>query len=140
MRYVVKWRLTGESRTLQSPAAFALPGAAIDFACTVFKQHPVEIWSKGRAASALNAMSFSDSAGNADRLELSPACEVVPGHSGEGRATNHVDASGRQEVSYRSPSGGDRKACLSSSPSCDGRHGFGSNGPYPAPWSSGTAL
>jgi hypothetical protein len=40
--------------------------------------------SKGPAASALNAMSFPDSAGSADRLELSQAYEVVPSHSSEG--------------------------------------------------------
>lgn len=47
MPYVVKWRLSGERRILQSPAAFAVPAAAIDFACTVFKQHPAEIWIEG---------------------------------------------------------------------------------------------
>jgi hypothetical protein len=47
MPYVVKWRLAGERRTLQSPAAFTTPAAAIDFACPVFKQHPAEIWIEG---------------------------------------------------------------------------------------------
>ena len=43
MPYVVKWRLSGKKKTLQSRATYANPSAAIDFACTVFKEHPVEI-------------------------------------------------------------------------------------------------
>ena len=47
MPYVVKWLLSAGGKTLQSPAMYALPSAAIDFACTVFKQNPVEIWVEG---------------------------------------------------------------------------------------------
>lgn len=47
MSYVVKWRLSGKSQTFESPATYAVPSNAIDFACTVFKQHPVDIWVEG---------------------------------------------------------------------------------------------
>ena len=47
MSYVVKWKLIGESQTRQSPQTYAGPSHAIDFACTIFKQLPVEIWIEG---------------------------------------------------------------------------------------------
>lgn len=47
MSYVVKWRLSGKSQTFESSATYAVPSNAIDFACTVFKQHPVDIWVEG---------------------------------------------------------------------------------------------
>jgi hypothetical protein len=47
MSYVVKWRLSGKSQTFESPASYPVPSNAIDFACTVFKQHPLDIWVEG---------------------------------------------------------------------------------------------
>lgn len=47
MSYVVKWKLSGDKETLQSRKTYAVPSDAIDFACTIFKQHPVEIWIEG---------------------------------------------------------------------------------------------
>jgi hypothetical protein len=47
MSYVVKWRLSGKSQTFESPASYPVPSNAIDYACTIFKQHPVDIWVEG---------------------------------------------------------------------------------------------
>lgn len=47
MSYMVKWKLIGETQTRQSPQTYAGPSQAIDFACTIFKQLPVEIWIEG---------------------------------------------------------------------------------------------
>jgi len=36
-----------ERQTLESRETYAVPSETIDFACTIFKQHPVEIWIEG---------------------------------------------------------------------------------------------
>jgi hypothetical protein len=47
MSYVVMWRMSGKSKTHESTVAYHTPSAAIDFACTLFKLHPAEIWIEG---------------------------------------------------------------------------------------------
>ena len=47
MAYVVKWKLTGEEEAHASPETYATPSDAMDFACTIFKQLPIEIWIEG---------------------------------------------------------------------------------------------
>jgi hypothetical protein len=47
MPYLVKWKLTGSSRTYESPVAYPVPSAAIDFACTQLKHSPSDIWIEG---------------------------------------------------------------------------------------------
>jgi len=47
MSYVVKWKLRGKEQTFQSRVAYAVPSDAIDFARTIFSQHPVKIWIEG---------------------------------------------------------------------------------------------
>ena len=47
MPYAVKWKLNVGSEVLQSSGFYALPSGAVDFACTVFSQHPFEIGIEG---------------------------------------------------------------------------------------------
>jgi hypothetical protein len=47
MSYVVKWKLIGEAQTRQSPQTYAGPSHAINFACNILKQLPVDIWIEG---------------------------------------------------------------------------------------------
>ena len=47
MPYVVKWRLLGEIQHRQSRTQYTVPSAAIEFACTILKQFPLEIWIEG---------------------------------------------------------------------------------------------
>ena len=47
MSYQVKWKLGYKRETFQSRETYAVPGDAIDFACTVLAQHPIEIWIEG---------------------------------------------------------------------------------------------
>lgn len=49
MPYLVKWKLNGSSQIFQSPVAYAVPSAAIDFACTQLKHYPADIWIEGPA-------------------------------------------------------------------------------------------
>jgi len=53
MPWVVKWKLSNGRETLQSRQAYAVPSDAIDFAGTIFKQHPVEIWIEGPGGSRI---------------------------------------------------------------------------------------
>jgi len=45
--YVVKWKLTEGGDTFQSPDAFAVPSAAIDFACAELRPLPEIVWIEG---------------------------------------------------------------------------------------------
>ena len=47
MSYIVKWTAIGQTKTLESPAAYQDAPQAIDFACTVLKQKPASIWIEG---------------------------------------------------------------------------------------------
>jgi hypothetical protein len=47
MAYVVKWVVAGQRKIHESPAGYAIPSTAIDFACTVLKQRPERIWIEG---------------------------------------------------------------------------------------------
>ena len=69
MSYMVKWKLIGETQTRQSPQTYAGPSQAIDFACTIFKQLPVEIWIEGPGGYASKGTQFSESAGVADHRD-----------------------------------------------------------------------
>jgi len=45
--YVVKWRETLTGPILQSPDAYAVPSAAIDYVCANLRQLPNDIWIEG---------------------------------------------------------------------------------------------
>jgi len=45
--YLVKWKMTDAGQIFQSAAAYLVPVLAIDFACTVLKREPREIWIEG---------------------------------------------------------------------------------------------
>jgi hypothetical protein len=45
--YVVKWIAVGQTKNLESPAAYRNASQAMDFACTVLKQKPASIWIEG---------------------------------------------------------------------------------------------
>jgi hypothetical protein len=45
--YLVKWKMTEAGQVFQSAAAYLVPVLAIDFACTVLKREPREIWIEG---------------------------------------------------------------------------------------------
>ena len=47
MPYLVKWKMTDAGQIFQSAAAYLVPVLAIDFACTVLKREPREIWIEG---------------------------------------------------------------------------------------------
>ena len=47
MPYVVKWIPVGQTKNIESPAAYHDAWQAIDFACTVLKQKPASIWIEG---------------------------------------------------------------------------------------------
>ena len=47
MPYLVKWKMTDAGQIFQSAAAYLVPVLAIDFACTVLKREPHEIWIEG---------------------------------------------------------------------------------------------
>jgi hypothetical protein len=47
MPYVVRWVAAGQVMIRQNPKAYATPGAAVDFACTILKQRPEKIWIEG---------------------------------------------------------------------------------------------
>ena len=47
MPYLVKWKMTEAGQIFQSAAAYLVPAMAIDFACTVLKREPREIWIEG---------------------------------------------------------------------------------------------
>ena len=47
MSYRVKWQLSGKRETRESRETYAVPADAVDFACTILAQHPVEIWIEG---------------------------------------------------------------------------------------------
>jgi len=44
--YLVKWKMTEAGQMFQSPA-YLVPVLAIDFACSVLKREPHEIWIEG---------------------------------------------------------------------------------------------
>ena len=45
--YIVKWVSASERNLREWPTAFATPSEAIDFACTVLRQKPKDIWIEG---------------------------------------------------------------------------------------------
>jgi len=45
--YLVKWKMTEGGQVFRSAAAYLVPATAIDFACTVLKREPREIWIEG---------------------------------------------------------------------------------------------
>jgi hypothetical protein len=45
--YVVKWTAAGQTKTLESPAAYEDAPQALAFACTVLNQKPASIWIEG---------------------------------------------------------------------------------------------
>jgi hypothetical protein len=47
MPYVVKWVLASERHLREWPTTFATPSEAVDFACTVLRQKPRDIWIEG---------------------------------------------------------------------------------------------
>jgi len=47
MSYIVKWRFSGQSKGHASPINFRTPLEALDFACTILRQSPTEIWIEG---------------------------------------------------------------------------------------------
>ena len=47
MPYVVKWVSAGQRNPREWPTTFPTPSEAIDFARTIFTQHPREIWIEG---------------------------------------------------------------------------------------------
>ena len=47
MPYLVKWKMTEAGQIFQSAAVYLVPAMAIDFACTVLKREPREIWIEG---------------------------------------------------------------------------------------------
>jgi len=47
MSYLVKWRLLGSKKILQSNDIYAVPADAIEFASAILAQDPLEIWIEG---------------------------------------------------------------------------------------------
>jgi hypothetical protein len=47
MPYVVRWKFNADDSPRESPKAYSSPAAAIDFACAILKEHPLEIWIDG---------------------------------------------------------------------------------------------
>jgi hypothetical protein len=47
MSYVVKWVPLGERNPREWPATFPTPSEAVDFACTLLRQKPKDIWIGG---------------------------------------------------------------------------------------------
>jgi hypothetical protein len=47
MPYVVKWVPAGEKNPREWPTTFPTPSEAVDFACTVLRQKPKDIWIEG---------------------------------------------------------------------------------------------
>jgi hypothetical protein len=47
MAYVVKWVPLGERRPREWTTTFPTPSQAVDFACTVLRQKPKDIWIEG---------------------------------------------------------------------------------------------
>jgi len=47
MAYVVKWVAAGQRKITQAPKTYPTPSDAIDFACTILKQKPEQIWIEG---------------------------------------------------------------------------------------------
>jgi hypothetical protein len=47
MPYVVKWVPAGQRNPREWPTAFATPSDAINFACTILRQRPLNIWIEG---------------------------------------------------------------------------------------------
>jgi hypothetical protein len=47
MPYVVKWVPAGERNLREWPTTFSTPSQAVDFACTVLREKPNDIWIEG---------------------------------------------------------------------------------------------
>ena len=47
MPYVVKWVSAGQRNTREWPTTFPTPSEAMEFACTVLRQKPLNIWIEG---------------------------------------------------------------------------------------------
>jgi hypothetical protein len=47
MPYIVKWIVMGQQKLNETPTAYPTPSDAIEFACTILKQRPQEIWIEG---------------------------------------------------------------------------------------------
>ena len=47
MAYIVKWVAGGQTKVYVATTAYSTPSKAIDFACTILKQRPENIWIEG---------------------------------------------------------------------------------------------
>jgi hypothetical protein len=45
--YIVKWVAAGRRKITEAPKAYPTPSEAIDFACSVLKERPENIWIEG---------------------------------------------------------------------------------------------
>jgi hypothetical protein len=85
MSYLVKWRLNGERRTLQSPDTYAVPADAIGFASTIFAQHPIDIWIEGPDGLRIERDVILRASENRGPPRLSPRVGTFPQKSSSGR-------------------------------------------------------
>jgi hypothetical protein len=58
MPYVVKWKFKADDSPLESPRAYSSPAVAIDFACAILKEHPLEIWIDGSTCHLLRGVGY----------------------------------------------------------------------------------
>ena len=58
MGYVVKWTAAGQTKTLESPAAYEDAPEAMAFACAALSQKPASIWIEGPGGARIERLAI----------------------------------------------------------------------------------